>query len=87
MMTQVMKVEIQASILAAMATEPRTIRQLKDLLRIHEVAITIMIRDLQNLEKIEHGYLSHDGLWLDDWFPDEYLPYEHYPIDAWRVCG
>jgi hypothetical protein len=60
-----------------------TIAGLKVATFLGEVPVTIAIRNLQNAGAIEHGYLTPDGDWLEDFHPDEH---DHFPIDAWRIC-
>lgn len=81
MITQIMKGEIGDLILAAMREKPQSMADLKAALCIHEVPITIAIRDLQNSGAIEHGYLMPDGEWIDDYFPGE-----SQPSAAWRIA-
>ena len=81
MMTQVLKAEISESILNVMADKPQSMADLKASLGIHEVPISIALRDLQNRGAIEHGYMMPDGTWVDDYFPDEAQPHV-----AWRIC-
>ncbi len=60
-----------------------TIAGLKVATFLGDVPVTIAIRDLQNDGAIEHGYLSPDGDWLEDFYADEH---DHFPIDAWRIA-
>lgn len=48
-----------------------------------EVPVTIAVRNLQNEGVIEHGYLTTDGDWIEDFFADQH---EYFPIDAWRIA-
>ena len=81
MITQIMKGEISDLILAALREKPMSLADLKTALCIHEVPITIALRDLQNREAIEHGYMMPDGQWVDDYFPDESVL-----SCAWRIA-
>jgi hypothetical protein len=60
-----------------------TIAALKVATFLGEVPVTIAIRNLQNDGAIEHGYLTDDGDWPEDFYADEH---DHFPIDAWRIA-
>jgi hypothetical protein len=83
MSVDLMADSIRECVLAVLRNKPCTMPQLKAATFMQEVPVMSAIRDLRNSQIIEQGYLTDDGDWLDDWFPDEH---QHIPIDAWRVC-
>jgi hypothetical protein len=60
-----------------------TIAWLKVATFLGEVPVQSAIRALENDGAIEHGYLTDDGDWLEDFYADEH---DHFPIDAWRIA-
>lgn len=75
--------EIQGCVISALKNlGASTMAQLKIATSLHEVPVTIAIRNLQNAGIVEHGYVTPDGEWLDDYFPDEHL---FLPVAAWRL--
>lgn len=84
MTTQAVKSDVQLAVIFALQQEPMSMKDLKLQTQLHEVPLTIAIRDLQNNAIAEHGYLSAQGDWLDDWFEGDLS--EPSPVDAWRLC-
>lgn len=72
---------LHKAIMGFLREKPLSFGDLKAMAKVHEVALTMVIRDLQNSDLIEHGYLTPDGEWLDDYFPDE----GDFRV-AWRIC-
>lgn len=48
-----------------------------------EVPVRNAVRSLEHEDKIEHGYLTDDGDWLEDFYADQH---ERFPTDAWRIA-
>jgi hypothetical protein len=80
-MTMMEKGILRTAILGFLREKPLSFGELKAQVKVHETALTIAIRDLQNSDLIEHGYLTPEGEWLDDYFPDE----GEFRV-AWRIC-
>lgn len=79
-----MRAELADCVLGALRDEPKTFAGLKAIVGVHDVPLKLAILNLQQNDRIEHGYIAPDGTWLDDYFPDDSDPVA--PEDGWRVC-
>ena len=52
-------------VLRGALTEPRTMAELKEITKVHDVALTIALRNLHLSGEAACGFVSHDGEWLD----------------------
>ena len=77
-------ISIRGSVLSAIRKQGiATLAAIKTAVFLGDVPVKIALIALQNEEIIEHGYLTTDGAWLDDWSPDEH---QDFPINAYRIC-